>query len=374
MNKIHMADLYGQYLRMKNEIDENIQKVISDSAFIRGPEVIEFEKELASYLDVRNVITCANGTDALQVSLMALGLKPGDEVISPDFTFGATVEVIALLGLRPVLVDVDRDTFNINTESLERAITPRTKAIIPVHLFGQCADLKAIRQIAERHSLPVIEDNAQALGADYIEGNMKRKSGTIGTIGCTSFFPSKNLGCYGDGGAIFTNDDDLARDLSAITRHGMRVKYHMDMIGVNSRLDTLQAAVLRVKLKQLDDFAARRQAAAAYYDRELAGLEWLEIPARVNYSTHVFHQYTIKLRGADRDLFINYLKDRGIPAMIYYPVPLHMQKAFSYLGYDSKEFPVSVGLCENVVSLPMHTELDNEQLAYITYNIKEFKP
>lgn len=372
--KIHMVDLYGQYLSMKKEIDETIQKVISEAAFIRGPEVIDFEKELSEYLAVKNVISCANGTDALQVSLMALGLKPGDEVISPDFTFGATVEVIALLGLRPVLVDVDPHTFNIDTACLERVITPRTRAIIPVHLFGQCADLSAVMKIAGRHGIPVIEDNAQALGACHIENGILRKAGTIGTIGCTSFFPSKNLGCYGDGGAIFTNDASLARDLSAITRHGTRVKYYHDLIGVNSRLDTLQAAILRVKLKYLDDFAARRQAAAAYYDRELSESGWLKTPARANYSTHVFHQYTIKLMGVERATFINYLKARGIPAMIYYPVPLHLQKAFSYLGYGRGDFPVTESLCESVVSLPMHTELDREQLAYIAGTVKEFKP
>lgn len=369
-----MVDLFGQYLRMKAEIDENIQKVISEAAFIRGPEVIEFEKELSEFLSVKNVITCANGTDALQVSLMALGLNPGDEVISPDFTFGATVEVIALLRLKPVFVDVDPYTFNINTEMIRNVITEKTKAIIPVHLFGQCADMSSVLNISEKYGIPVIEDAAQSLGAFHTDNGKKKMAGTIGTIGCTSFFPSKNLGCYGDGGAVFTDDDALARDLSAITRHGQHVKYYQDMIGVNSRLDTMQAAILRVKLKFIEDFTQRRQEAAAYYDRELSGLDWLEIPARAEYSNHVFHQYTIKLKGADRVSFMNYLKSKDIPSMIYYPVPLHLQKAYSYLGYRKGDFPVTEALCDNVVSLPMHTELGEEQLKYITLIIKEFKP
>jgi UDP-2-acetamido-2-deoxy-ribo-hexuluronate aminotransferase len=373
MNKIQMVDLYGQYLRMKSEIDEAIRKVIESSAFIRGPEVINLENQLSKYLNIKNVITCANGTDALQVALMALDLKPGEEVISPDFTFGATVEVIALLGLKPVLVDVDPLTFNINKELLEKAITPRTKAVIPVHLFGQCADMTSVMRIAAEHSLYVIEDTAQALGTDHISGSKRIKAGTIGTIGCTSFFPSKNLGCYGDGGAIFAGDDDLARKLSAITKHGMYVKYHQDLIGVNSRLDTMQAAILNVKLAHLDDFARRRQKAAAFYDKALSGIEWIELPSRISYSTHVFHQYTIKLKGPQREHFMNYLKSEGVPSMIYYPVPLHLQRALSYLGYRKGDFPVSESLCENVVSLPMHTELDEEQLNYIADVIKGFK-
>jgi len=367
-----MVDLYGQYLRMKKEIDEAIQNVLENTAFIRGPEVVNLEKNLAKYLKNKNVITCANGTDALQVSLMALDLKPGDEVISPDFTFGATVEVIALLGLKPVLVDVEPATFNINTDLIERSITPRTKAIMPVHLFGQCCDLSSIMRIANDRGLHVIEDAAQALSAEYIHKGAWRKAGTAGTIGCTSFFPSKNLGCYGDGGAIFTDDDELASKLSAITRHGMHVKYYQDLVGVNSRLDTIQAAILGVKLGHIADFAKRRQAVALHYDKALVRMPWIEIPSRVSSSTHVFHQYTIKLKGVNRESFMNYLNTKGIPSMIYYPVPLHLQKAFHYLGYKRGDFPVTESLCENVVSLPIHTEMDMEQLEYITYEIENY--
>jgi len=372
MKKIQMVDLYGQYLRMKKEIDEAIQNVLENTAFIRGPEVVNLEKNLAKYLKNKNVITCANGTDALQVSLMALDLKPGDEVISPDFTFGATVEVIALLGLKPVLVDVEPATFNINTDLIERSITPRTKAIMPVHLFGQCCDLSSIMRIANDRGLHVIEDAAQALSAEYIHKGAWRKAGTAGTIGCTSFFPSKNLGCYGDGGAIFTDDDELASKLSAITRHGMHVKYYQDLVGVNSRLDTIQAAILGVKLGHIADFAKRRQAVALHYDKALVRMPWIEIPSRVSSSTHVFHQYTIKLKGVNRESFMNYLNTKGIPSMIYYPVPLHLQKAFHYLGYKRGDFPVTESLCENVVSLPIHTEMDMEQLEYITYEIENY--
>ena len=372
MRKIQMVDLYGQYLKLKSEIDKAILEVIESSAFIRGPEVRTFEQELAAYLNIEHAVSCANGTDALQVSLMALDLKPGDEVISPDFTFGATVEVIALLGLKPVLVDVDPDHFNINTDLIIQSISPKTKAIIPVHLFGQCAEMETILEIADEHELFVIEDSAQALSADFIYGKQRKKAGTLGHIGCTSFFPSKNLGCYGDGGAIFTHDEVLAMKLSAITRHGTYVKYHHDLIGVNSRLDTLQAAILRIKLRYLDEYSESRQKVADFYDRALGKLEGIEIPSRVDYSTHVFHQYTLKLNGIKREAFMNHLKSKGIPTMIYYPVPLHLQKAFHYLGYRKGAFPVTESLCENVVSLPMHTEMDDEQLEFITGTIASF--
>ncbi|MBN2480868.1 MAG: DegT/DnrJ/EryC1/StrS family aminotransferase [Bacteroidales bacterium] len=373
MDKIVMVDLFGQYRKIRTEIDRAMQQVIESSAFIKGPEVKAFEQELARYMNAKNVISCGNGTDALQISLMALGLKPGDEVITPAFTFGATVEVIALLGMKPVFADVDPGTFNMDLNSLERAITSKTRAIIPVHLFGQCADLDRIMKLAKIHGLYVIEDAAQAISADYRpEGLAIKKAGTIGHIGCTSFFPSKNLGCFGDGGAIFTDDDDLAQDLSAITTHGMYVKYYQDLIGVNSRLDSIQAAVLRVKLRHIDEYAGLRRKAADYYDNTLRDLQGLGLPSRVSYGTHVFHQYTIKLDGIDRTKFRDYLKSKGIPTMIYYPVPLHLQKAFQYLGYRKGDLPVSEMLSESVVSLPMHTELNEEQLEYITGNIIEF--
>lgn len=368
-----MVDLFGQYLKIKAEVDHAIQQVIESSAFIRGPEVKTFEQELSRYMDIRHVITCGNGTDALMVSLMALGLKPGDEVITPDFTFGATVEVVALLGMKPVFVDVDPTTFNINLSSLESAITSKTKAIIPVHLFGQCADMDRIMKLAGKYGLFVIEDAAQAISTDYHEeGQPAKKAGTIGHIGCTSFFPSKNLGCFGDGGAIFTNDDDLARDLSAITMHGSRVKYYQDLIGVNSRLDSIQAAILRVKFQHLDEYSDLRRKVADYYDSALKELPGIELPARIGYSSHAFHQYTLKLNGIDRMQFRNFLQSKGIPTMIYYPVPLHLQRAFQYLDYRKGDFPVTEMLCERVVSLPIHTEMDEGQLEYITSTISEF--
>jgi UDP-2-acetamido-2-deoxy-ribo-hexuluronate aminotransferase len=372
MNKISMCDLNGQYRKIKTEVDQAIQEVINTSAFIKGPDVKAFEAELAQYLGVKHVIACANGTDALQISLMALDLKPGDEVITPDFTFISTVEVAALLGLTPVMTDVEPGTFNMDMRSLEKAITPRTKAIIPVHLFGQCGNMDEILELASRHDIYVIEDVAQALSADYTDKRGRRsKAGTMGHVGCTSFFPTKNLGCFGDGGAIFTNDSELAGKLSAITHHGMKVRYYYDFTGVNSRLDTIQAAILRVKLRHLDEYSAARNQVATWYDMNLGGLQGIKIPERSPFSTHVFHQYTLRVDGF-RDELKKSLESRGIPAMIYYPVAGHLQKAFEYLGYHKGDFPVSEHLCETVLSLPMHTELEEEQLRYITDSIIGF--
>lgn len=367
MQKIEMVDLRSQYERLKADIDSAVAGVISSTAFIKGPDVRLFEEELQRYLGVRNVIACANGTDALQIAMMALGLRRGDEVITTNFTFIATVEVIELLGLKAVLVDPDPGTFNITAEAIERAITPRTKAIVPVHLFGQCADMEPIIALSRRHGLHIIEDVAQATGAEYrfSDGTVK-KSGTMGTIGCTSFFPSKNLGCYGDGGALFTDNDELAALIRSITNHGMKVRYYHDTIGVNSRLDTIQAAVLRVKLRHLDAFNEARQKAAAYYDRELSGLHGITIPVRAPYTSHIFHQYTLRIDGDERNNLRECLENEGIPSMIYYPVPLHMQKAYAHLGYRPDDFPVTTLLTGEVLSLPMHTEIDSEQLEYIT--------
>jgi UDP-2-acetamido-2-deoxy-ribo-hexuluronate aminotransferase len=373
MNRIHMVDLQGQYHKIKPEIDSSIQRIIESTSFVKGPEVKEFEKELAQYLGVSRVIACANGTDALQVALMALNLKPGDEVITPDFTFIATVEVIALLGLKPVLVDVNPDDFTISTALLKRAINSKTRVIIPVHLFGQCSNMEEIMNLAREYNLYVIEDNAQAIGSDYrFSQGAVNKAGTIGDIGCTSFFPSKNLGCFGDGGALFTNNDVLADKLATLVNHGMKVRYYHDLIGVNSRLDTLQAAVLRVKLKYLDEYIRARQQAAAFYDSAFNEVNEIIIPFRNHFSTHVFHQYTIRLRNMSRDKLREYLESKGIPSMIYYPVPLHRQKAFQNLGMQDRDFSVTEELCSTVLSLPMHTELDNEQLEYITTQVKSF--
>jgi dTDP-4-amino-4,6-dideoxygalactose transaminase len=367
MQKIEMVDLRSQYERFKADIDSAIAGVISSTAFIKGPDVPLFEEELQRYLGVRNVIACANGTDALQIAMMALGLKPGDEVITTNFTFIATVEVIDLLGLKPVLVDPDPDTFNISVRALEKAITPRTRAIVPVHLFGQCADMEPIMEIAGRHGLHVIEDVAQATGAEYrfSDGTVK-KAGTMGIIGCTSFFPSKNLGCYGDGGALFTDNNELATLIRSITNHGMKVRYYHDTIGVNSRLDTIQAAVLRVKLRHLDAFNEARQMAAAHYDRELSDVRGINVPVRAANSTHIFHQYTLRVEGGERNRLRECLENEGIPSMIYYPVALHMQKAYAHLRYRTDDFPITSRLTGEVLSLPMHTELSEEQLAYIT--------
>jgi UDP-2-acetamido-2-deoxy-ribo-hexuluronate aminotransferase len=373
MRKIQMVDLKSQYENMKEEIDSAILNVVGSTAYVNGPEVKNFQADLEKYLGVKHVIPCANGTDALQVSMMAMGLKPGDEVITASFTFVATAEVIALLGLTPVLVDVLPDTFNIDPKSIEKAITPKTKAIVPVHLFGQSSNLEAVMDIAKKHNLYVIEDNCQAIGSDYIYKNGgKKKTGTIGHVGCTSFFPSKNLGCYGDGGAIFTNDDKLANDLRVIVNHGMTVRYYHDLIGVNSRLDSIQAAILRVKLAKLDNYAKARQRAADYYDKALANNPKLKTPARSPFTTHVFHQYTLITQGIERNNLQEFLHTKEIPAMIYYPVALHMQKAYLDPRYREGDFPVTEMLCKSVISLPMHTELDEEQLKYITDNILEF--
>jgi len=368
-----MVDLKGQYEKIKQEVDSAIAGVIGSTAFINGPAVKEFQGNLEKYLGVKHVIPCGNGTDALQVSMMALHLKPGDEVITTSFTFIATAEVIALLGLTPVLVDVDPDTFNIDPLAVERAITEKTKAIVPVHLFGQCADIDAIMEIARKHKLYVIEDACQSIGADYIFADGKHaKSGTIGNMGCTSFFPSKNLGCYGDGGAIFTNDDELASQLRVVVNHGMVVRYYHDYVGVNSRLDSIQAAILNVKLSKLDEYASARNDAASYYDEAFAGNSRLKTPSRFKNSTHVFHQYTLVTNGIDRAKLLEFLAARDIPAMIYYPVPLHMQKAYLDPRYREGDFPVTEALCKSVVSLPMHTELSEEQLKHITTGVLDF--
>ena len=372
MKKIQMVDLQSQYAKIKQDIDAGIQEVIDTAAFVKGKKVTEFQHHLEQYTGAKHVINVGNGTDALQIALMGLGLKPGDEVITPTFTFIATAEVVALLGLTPVVVDVDWNTMNMDIESVRRAITPRTKAIVPVHLFGQCADMEAIMELANEHHLYVVEDACQAIGAKYTFANGETKqAGTIGHIGCTSFFPSKNLGCYGDGGAIFTNDDELADRMTAIANHGCRVRYHHDEIGVNSRLDSIQAAILDAKLPHLDEYIAARQKAAAYYDKVFANCEQLLIPGRQPHSTHVFHQYTLRVVGADRDKLREGLAERGIPAMIYYPVPLHQQKAYLDPRYKDGDFPVAERLAACVLSLPMHTELDEEQLEYITSNVLE---
>lgn len=373
MRKIQMVDLKSQYEKIKTKIDSAIASVIESTAFINGQEVKNFQQDLEKYLGVKHVIPCANGTDALQVSMMALGLKPGDEVIAPSFTFVATAEVIALLGLTPVLVDVNPDTFNIDPEAIKKAITPKTKAIVPVHLFGQCADMDAIMDISSKHNLFVIEDACQAMGADFVMKNgTKKKAGTIGHVGCTSFFPSKNLGCYGDGGAIFTNDDEFAKKLRAVVNHGMTLRYHYDLVGVNSRLDSIQAAILKIKLKQLDEYAAARNNAASYYDNAFKGNPKLKTPARFAKSKHVFHQYTLVTNSFDRTKLQEHLQEKGIPAMIYYPVPMHLQKAYQNSRYKEGDFPVTEALAKSVISLPMHTELDEEQLKYITDSVLEF--
>lgn len=371
--KIHMVDLKSQYLKIKPEVDAGIQQVIDGTAFINGPAVKEFQADLEKYLGVKHVIPCANGTDALQIAMMALGLKPGDEVITASFTYVSTAEVIGVLGLTPVLVDAYADTFCIDVKAIEKAISPRTKAIVPVHLFGQCADMEAIMALAKKHNLYVIEDVAQAIGSDYtFNDGRKAKAGTIGTIGCTSFFPSKNLGCYGDGGALYTNDEELAKKCRMIASHGQSVQYVHDVLGLNSRLDSIQAAVLKVKLKHLDEYAAARNKAAAHYDKAFGNHPKLAIPVRSKNSTHVFHQYTLQLKGVDRNKLREFLAAREIPSMVYYPIPLHMQKAFASPRYKEGDFPVTEKLCACVLSLPMHTELDEETLAYISSSVLEF--
>ncbi len=379
MKKIQMVDLKGQYENIKERVDSSIMNVIETTAFVNGPEVHEFQKELEQYLGVKHVIPCANGTDALQIAMMGLGLKPGDEVITADFTFAATVEVIALLQLTPVLVDVDPINFNIDIEAIKKAITPKTKAIVPVHLFGLAANMDEIMAIAEEHNLYVIEDNAQGIGANYTsKDGSKKKTGTIGHVASTSFFPSKNLGCYGDGGAIFTNDDDLAHIIRGIVNHGMYVRYHHDVVGVNSRLDSIQAAVLRAKLPHLDNYNKARIEAANKYSEAFKGIENIITPggfdAEKNLSekSHVFHQYTLKIKNADRDALVNHLNEKGIPCGVYYPIPLHLQKAYKDERYKEEDFTVTNQLIKEVISLPMHTELDDEQIKYITETIINF--
>jgi UDP-2-acetamido-2-deoxy-ribo-hexuluronate aminotransferase len=373
MREIQMVDLRAQYDRLKPEIDMAIKRVIDSTAFIKGPDVELFEKELASYLGTDHVIACGNGTDALQIAMMALGLSPGDEVITTNFTFVATVEVIALLQLKPVLTDPCPSSFNITPEAIERAITPATRAIVPVHLFGQCCDMEPIIEIARRHNLFIIEDTAQANGAEYIFSDGRRaKAGTMGDIGCTSFFPSKNLGCYGDGGALCTSDNNLAALIRSIINHGMRVRYHHDHIGVNSRLDTIQAAILRVKLKELDDFNRSRNEAAHIYDKAFATIKEITTPAKMSWSTHIYHQYTLRIAGGRRDELKNYLQQNGIPSMVYYPVPLSRQKAYEKYNFPADAFPVTEMLAQEVLSLPMHTELDNEQLNHIIKTVTGF--
>ena len=381
MKKIQMVDLKGQYAGIKDTVNPSIQEVIETAAFINGPKVHDFQKNLESYLGVKHVIPCANGTDALQIAMMGLGLKPGDEVITADFTFAATVEVIALLQLTPVLVDVNEDDFNINIEAIKKAITPKTKAIVPVHLFGQCANMEAIMEIANAHDLFVIEDNAQAIGANYKYANgTKVKAGTMGHVGATSFFPSKNLGCYGDGGAIFTNDDDLAHTIRGIVNHGMYERYHHDVVGVNSRLDSIQAAVLEAKLPHLDAYNKARQKAARTYNEAFKDIERVTTPKTVNgcdgicetCDCHVFHQYTLKIKDINRDALVKHLNDKGIPCGVYYPIPLHKQKAYLDARYQEADFEVTNQLVKTVISLPMHTELDKEQIEYITSTIITF--
>jgi len=373
MREIQMVDLKAQYESMKDEIDGAIKTVLNSTAFIKGPEVVMFEEELKLYSGAKYVISCGNGTDALQIAIMSLGLKPGDEIITTDFTFVATIEVVSLLGLKPVIVDPDPDTFNISVEALRKAITPRTRAVVPVHLFGQCADMENILSIASGYGLYVVEDAAQATGAEYFFSNgNKRKAGTIGKIGTTSFFPSKNLGCYGDGGAIYTNDEDIAVKIRSIANHGMKVRYKYSDIGINSRLDTLQAAILRVKLKYLDRFNNARRGVADYYDKAFSGCPDIQIPVRKGFSSHIFHQYTIKVKNGKRDELKKYLSENNIPSMIYYPGPLHMQEAYRYLGYGEYDFPVTTSLCKEVLSLPIHTEMDQEQLDYITGCVLDF--
>jgi len=369
-----MVDLKGQYDQIKETVNASIQEVLDNTAYINGPQVQKFQKDLEQYLDVKHVIPCANGTDALQIAMMGLGLQPGDEVITADFTFAATVEVIALLQLTPVLVDVDVDTFNISVAAIKKAITPKTKAIVPVHLFGQAANMEEILAVAKEHNLYVIEDNAQAIGATYtFADGTKKKAGVMGHIASTSFFPSKNLGAYGDGGAIFTNDDALAHSLRGIVNHGMYVRYHHDVVGVNSRLDSLQAAVLNAKLPLLDTYNEARLATANKYSAALANHANIVTPVVTGAAdSHVFHQYTLRILNADRDALMQHLLDKGIPCAIYYPIPLHSQKAYADARYNEEDFPVTNQLVKEVISLPMHTELDDEQIAFITDSILEF--
>ncbi|PZP44499.1 MAG: transcriptional regulator [Pseudopedobacter saltans] len=373
MRAIQMVDLKSQYHKIKKEVDKAVLDVLESSAFINGKPVQDFATGLSVYLNTKHVIPCANGTDALQIALMALGLQPGDEVITASFTFIATAEVIALLHLKPVFVDVDRDTFCMDVASLRKAITPNTKAIVPVHLYGHVANMEEIMAIANEHDIPVVEDTAQAIGADFIfSDGTKKKAGTIGTFGATSFFPSKNLGCYGDGGALFTNDDTLAEKAKMIAAHGAAKRYYHDMVGINSRLDTIQAAVLNIKLPHLDSYIEERTRAANFYDNAFAGNKHIKTPYRAKYSKHVFHQYTIQLEEVDRDGLQQWLQSKGVPSMLYYPVPAHAQKMFSDYGTADADLPNTNWLTSRVLSLPMHTELDEEQLDFITSSVLEY--
>lgn len=373
MQNIQMVDLKSQYQRYEKEINQAVLDVLSSTAYINGPAVKAFQAGMEEYLNAKHIIPCANGTDALQIAFMALGLKPGDEVIVPAFTYVATAEVIALLQLEPVMVDVDPDTFNVTAELIEKAITPKTKAIVPVNLFGQSCDLEPIMELARKYNLYVVEDNAQAIGADYTfpDGQIQ-KTGTIGHIGCTSFYPSKNLGAYGDGGAICTNDDNLAAMLRMVANHGQNKRYYHKYVGVNSRLDSIQAAILNIKLKHLDEFAAARQKAADFYDEAFADMPQLKTPKRSDFSSHVFHQYTLVVKEGDRDALQAFLKEKGIPSMIYYPVPLYEQEAYKNHSGGVKFLPVTDYLCKTVISLPMHTELTEEALIYIADTVKAF--
>jgi len=374
MKKIQMVDLKSQYEKIKSTVDASIQEVLDTNTYINGPLVHQFQKNLEDYLGAKHVIPCANGTDALQIAMMGLDLKPGDEVITADFTFAATVEVIALLQLTPVLVDVDLHNMNIDIEALKNAITPKTKAIVPVHLFGRAANMDAIMEIAAQYNLYVIEDNAQAIGADYIsKSGAKAKVGTIGHVAATSFFPSKNLGCYGDGGAIFTNDDKLAHVIRGIVNHGMYERYHHDVVGVNSRLDSIQAGVLNAKLPLLNEYNAARRLAASKYNAAFAGNKHIITPEfDANENDHVFHQYVLRIIDADRNALMQHLLDKGIPCAIYYPIPLHSQKAYLDPRYKEEQFPVTNQLVQEVIALPMHTELDDEQIKFITDSVIEF--
>ena len=368
-----MVDLVSQYEKIKPEVLSSIEQIMDSAAFINGPAVKSFQSDLETYLNVKHVIPCANGTDALQIALMALELEPGDEVITSDFTFAATVEVVKLLKLKPVLVDVNRDNFNISLEAIKKATTSRTKVIIPVHLFGQCSDMEPLLAFAKEKGIHIVEDTAQGIGAKYtFSDGTSHFAGTMGAIGTTSFFPSKNLGAFGDGGAIFTNDDNLATIMRSVVNHGMGVRYYYDRVGVNSRLDSIQAAILGVKLKHLDTYIAARQKAAAYYSAFFDQIEGVETPKLESYSTHVFHQYTLKIEGIDQFEAQKYLSEKGIPAMIYYPVPLHSQKAYDAETYDDSDFEVTNELCKTVLSLPMHTELDEAQLKFICESVKEY--
>lgn len=371
--QIQMVDLKGQYSKIKTEIDQAVISCISSTAFINGPAVKEFQANLEDYLGVKHVIPCANGTDSLQIAMMALGLKPGDEVICPAFTYVATAEVIGLLGLKPVMVEVDPHTFNLSVMDIEKAITPMTKAIVPVHLYGQSCDMEPIMNIATKHNLYVVEDNAQAIGADYtFSDGKKAKTGTIGHIGSTSFFPSKNLGCYGDGGALMTNDDDLAQKMRMIANHGQEKKYYHKLLGCNSRLDTIQAAILNIKLNHLDQYSAARNTMASYYDEAFSKIKALEIPARQNNSTHVFHQYTLKVKNGKRNELQQYLIALGIPSMIYYPLPLYKQEAFQQFVSADFKLGTTEQLCNEVLSLPIHTEMNIDDMNFICNNIQSF--